>query len=388
MNCPWPWPQWTSPLQPSWVEGASCGADPFPLPCGVSACCRPDQVCENLTHNECNAVPPLDGPRQWQIGRYCGVDGQDCPWVACLPRIGDCLTTHEEPGCVNAECCVAVCDSDSYCCLVEWDRACVEWANKLCSDIGGHDECQNKHPSGSALLVEADSVTVFSNIGATEDTNDPGFCCRGDTPGDQGLGTVWFKFTATDTSARVSTCNSDPANDSLLQVFAAGDPTSDEAACNSLAMIGYSDDVEGCSTSGHHARVCIKGLTPGGTYYVMLAAKTPETKGLYELEIRSPCFEEPIWNPNDCNENKLPDGCELGSGTGTDCNENDLLDECDLVTGTSFDCDDDSLPDECFGLRAALRPSTPGPRDGFGWSVVMNGPRIAVGMLGEQPPGT
>jgi len=346
MNCPSPWPQWSSTLQPSWVEGASCDPDPFPFPCGAAACCRPDQVCENLTQNECNSVPPLDGPRQWQRGLYCGVDDQVCPWVPCLSRLGDCLATHDAPGCWPSDCCVDVCDADSFCCLVEWDRLCVETANMLCTGLHDHDECSNRYAGYAALSVEADSVTLFSNVGATQNELDPGFCCRSDTPGATGFGTTWFKFVATDTSARVSACDSDPANNSLLQVFAAGDPTTEETACATLSMIACSDDVEGCG-GGTHGRICVQSLVPGQTYYVMVAAKTLETEGLYELEIRSPCFEEPIWNPDDCNANTLPDGCELGSGTASDCNLNRILDECDITNESSTDCNSNRAPDEC-----------------------------------------
>ncbi len=377
MNCPWP-PRFST-LQPQWAEGASCNHDPFPLPCGVAACCRPDQVCENLTQNECNAVPPLDRPRLWGKGRFCDLNGQRCPFVACLTREGECAASHDPGGCPDYECCSDVCDADSWCCLVEWDRVCVQLAEQMCPNAVGNDECND------AVVVEADSSTFMSNLAATESDNDPGYCCRGDTPDAPGLGTAWFRFVATDTSARVSTCNSDPAHDSLFQVFAVGDPSTEETACATLSRIACSDDVEGCSTSGHHGQVCITGLTPGDTYYVMLAAKTPETKGLYELEIRSPCFEQPIWNPNDCNENKLPDGCELGRGTASDCNRNDILDECEIASGGSFDCDGNGFLDECVGVLDTLAPSPPLPSGAFGSSVVMDEHWIVVGTGNADP---
>jgi len=418
MNCPWPWPQWNWSLQPQWIEGAMCDPDPFPLSCGLAACCRPDDVCENLTLTQCNAVPPLDGPRQWQIGRYCGVDGQRCPLAACLAREGECVLTHDSPGCANPDCCTEVCKLDPWCCQVEWDRLCVQLAgtDPGCARSFGHDDCWNQHETWRALTVGADSSTFFANTYATESDSDPGFCCRGGAPGAKGLGTVWFKFTATDTSAKISTCNSDPAHDSLFQVFAAGDSSTEERACATLAMIACSDDVDDCG-GGRHGKICVRNLVPGQTYYVMVASKTPETRGVYQLDIRSPCFEPPFWNADDCNDNGVPDGCEPGSATAADCNRNDLLDECDIARGNSpdcnangvpdacditagtsldcqpngvpdecdlhpgngvyCDCDDDGVPDDCDTPRARL-VSDP-PLSSFGGLVAMNGDRLLVG---------
>jgi len=43
----------------------------------------------------------------------------------------------------------------------------------------------------------------------------------------------------------------------------------------------------------------------------------------------------------DCNNNNVPDYCDL------DCNNNSIPDECDLMAGTSPDCDANGVPDEC-----------------------------------------
>jgi hypothetical protein len=47
----------------------------------------------------------------------------------------------------------------------------------------------------------------------------------------------------------------------------------------------------------------------------------------------------------DCNENGIPDECELG-GT-EDCNSNGVPDLCDIHAGTSEDCNENGIPDEC-----------------------------------------
>ena len=43
----------------------------------------------------------------------------------------------------------------------------------------------------------------------------------------------------------------------------------------------------------------------------------------------------------DCNQNRIPDSCEV------DCNENGVPDDCDLLDGESRDCDFNGRPDEC-----------------------------------------
>ncbi len=48
----------------------------------------------------------------------------------------------------------------------------------------------------------------------------------------------------------------------------------------------------------------------------------------------------------DCNEDGIPDACNLESGD-TDCNGNGILDACDIAASTSSDADLDGLPDEC-----------------------------------------
>lgn len=50
---------------------------------------------------------------------------------------------------------------------------------------------------------------------------------------------------------------------------------------------------------------------------------------------------------SDCNLNEIPDACDVSSGMSGDCNANGVPDECDIVAGTSQDCQPDAFPDEC-----------------------------------------
>jgi len=49
----------------------------------------------------------------------------------------------------------------------------------------------------------------------------------------------------------------------------------------------------------------------------------------------------------DCNNNDVPDECDIASGTSQDCQPNGVPDECDIASGTSQDANGDGIPDEC-----------------------------------------
>ncbi|MCA9249794.1 MAG: FG-GAP repeat protein [Phycisphaerales bacterium] len=59
---------------------------------------------------------------------------------------------------------------------------------------------------------------------------------------------------------------------------------------------------------------------------------------------------------NDCNNNKVPDDCDIASGTSTDFNQNSVPDECedcnmnhilDYLELVNNDCNSNGIPDEC-----------------------------------------
>jgi hypothetical protein len=111
-------------------------------------------------------------------------------------------------------------------------------------------------------------------------------------PGAKGYGTIWFKWVqpAGLTTAGISTCTSNsPALDSIVQVFAASDHTSPQAECNSLIPLACNDDFTNCGSSQRKSRLCLRDLTPGATYYIMLAAKTPNHLGQYLVTISTSC---------------------------------------------------------------------------------------------------
>ena len=284
MNCPFN----------RWAEGEVCAPDPFDPPCGTSACCRPDDTCENLTIGECLGLVPPHKPILWQEGEFCELGTQKCPFYACLLKKGDCFRPHANTGCEAFACCQAVCEIDRWCCSVGWDEICVREVYEICYLRPPNDSCFDPYPDLGALLVDANSSTVVGNISATQGADDPGFSCHSTSPGSRGVGTVWFRFVATHTSAILHTCNSaPPADDSLLAIYVPVDPSTPETACNTLFSIGCSDDEPGCGT-GSNSSICVNNLIPGQIYYVQLAARTYDALGVYRLDIESPCPRMPL----------------------------------------------------------------------------------------------
>jgi len=288
LNCAYP-PR-GSGLKPEWREGAACEPDPFPHPCGVAACCTPADTCEILTQNECEAVPPAELVRDWQRGTYCGDQGQRCGFNACMQQEGNCARDRPGRGCANETCCANVCGADPWCCRVQWDTICIRRymeacpglrpVNGVCEAAEGFDLQAGKAAVGSAVVSNRLEPTIVT---------DAGFSCHADSPGARGAGDVWFKFTATDMSARVQTCATlRPANDTLLAIYRAGDPTDPITACDTLLEIGCSDDVTACG-SGYGSALCAEGLTAGDTYYIQVASATAAGRGIIRVDLESPC---------------------------------------------------------------------------------------------------
>ncbi|HVP12559.1 MAG TPA: choice-of-anchor J domain-containing protein [Phycisphaerae bacterium] len=62
----------------------------------------------------------------------------------------------------------------------------------------------------------------------------------------------------------------------------------------------------------------------------------------------------------DCNGNGVLDACDLLNGSSLDCNHNGIPDECDIAFGPSQDCQPDGIPDEC-----QLGENLPAIEEGF-----------------------
>ncbi len=116
-------------------------------------------------------------------------------------------------------------------------------------------------------------------------------------------GTLWYKFTASATSASISTCGS-AAQDSTLAVYS--------GPCGALVEIACSENSSCAPTS--LASLCVSGLIIGETYYVQMSARTTADRGVYNLQIGCSCYGSCCLSP--------PGGC-------TNLREN----ECDQYGG-------------------------------------------------------
>ena len=62
-------------------------------------------------------------------------------------------------------------------------------------------------------------------------------------------------------------------------------------------------------------------------------------------------------NLADCDQDGLPDACQIESGEAQDCNGNGIPDSCDLQNGAE-DGDQDGIPDACQIASSLRRPAS------------------------------
>ena len=86
----------------------------------------------------------------------------------CLTATGDCFETHAEPGCNMPDCCDEVCDTDDYCCNVEWDTNCRDIALDMCGGLGA---CCNAEGVCEDSVTQADCTGQWYQETLCEDVN-------------------------------------------------------------------------------------------------------------------------------------------------------------------------------------------------------------------------
>lgn len=256
-------------------------------PCPRGACCYPDSSCVELRENECidsggsyqgdgvtcasNPCPPppmIECCKGDSNGNGV-VDAADVaslasailsPPLASTPA--HCVADVNDDGVVNGD------DIQAFIPLALAETACPPLAN---------DDC------ASAMALSCGMRVLVDNTSATTDPSDPAFSCRAGGAG-QGVGTLWFEFQATDTSARVRTCGSlPPATDTILAVY-------DAAGCPAMPgdEIGCSEDA-GLPCGERLSEVCVTGLTIGQTYLIQAASFDNASRGFISLEVECPC---------------------------------------------------------------------------------------------------
>lgn len=132
--------------------------------------------------------------------------------------------------------------------------------------------------------------TVFDNTYATHNTTLDPYSCRKSTtdPLDQTAGDVWFKFTASATSAAATLCGSDvlgglSGGDALMAMYRLTVPANGENLAN-LTQVGCSDD----ACAGGFSEINATGLTVSTVYYLRISSFTPVDQGIYTLNVSCP----------------------------------------------------------------------------------------------------
>jgi len=82
-------------------------------------------------------------------------------------------------------------------------------------------------------------------------------------------------------------------------------------------------------------------------------------------------WESGLTTEFDCNNNTIPDSCDIANGG--DCNNNGQLDACEIANHTATDCNNNGIPDTC-----EIANNTDGDCDGDG---ILNSCEIAAGAL-------
>ncbi|MCA9244475.1 MAG: hypothetical protein KDA32_11000 [Phycisphaerales bacterium] len=146
---------------------------------------------------------------------------------------------------------------------------------------------------------------------------------------------LWYRFTATATSAQIDACASD--FDTVIGVYSGG--------CAGLSEIACSDD-----DCGLQSLAIATGLTIGQTYHVLVGGAVPAERGLISMSITCPA-------PNGacC----LPDGTCIPNLTQTECEDQ----MAGAYAGDNVDCIAANCPapppnDTCEAATAIAIPAT------------------------------
>ena len=135
---------------------------------------------------------------------------------------GGCFTQSSSPGCGDATCCEAVCDSDPYCCSTRWDGQCVIEAESICRT--------------GASCLDPKRITPFVGTSYAYDTGDhnpspasESSCGKGDDRA------VWRVYRSEcNEVVTIDTCAASAEGPITLSVYST---CGDEIACNQGAYL-------------------------------------------------------------------------------------------------------------------------------------------------------
>ena len=173
-----------------------------------------------------------------KLGDFSCPTGLDaCGFIAA----GDCFAGNGTPSCNNELCCLAVCEIDPGCCLVEWTENCAGIADVTGDCFSPNDDCVN------AIRLTLNTPVVYDNSLAA--TDGPANAC---IAGDQIESDLWYLYTAdSDGDVVVDLCGSD--YDSKLAVYVdtgVCPPVDDPVVCNDDSSCSLASQVMFTATAG------------------------------------------------------------------------------------------------------------------------------------------
>lgn len=94
--------------------------------------CEVDTFCCDVTWDDFCAS---------QAGGFCSPTG----FPTCNAQAGRCNHPNNTPGCRDTACCNAICQTDPYCCITNWDNNCVTSYELICVNCGsGRGDCYSE----------------------------------------------------------------------------------------------------------------------------------------------------------------------------------------------------------------------------------------------------
>jgi len=212
------------------------------------------------------------------------------------PAAGDCCSANGTPGCNDAHCCQAVCAFDPFCCDVQWDVGCAQWACDVCVGTCVCVRCSKplECPPGALIEAEPCGDDVNGGCGSIPAIFIDAAC------GDTFCGTAWAALSKRDTDWYLIQHPGGTLTATLTSMFDGTCFILDGiATCNPFPV----GDV-GCSKDSV-ALVPASANLPPGQYGIWVAATHCAGSGLPH---GFPCF-------SDCNDYVL----EIVCGCTWDC---------------------------------------------------------------------
>ena len=208
------------------------------------------------------------------------------------PGSGDCCIAHPTPGCEDPVCEASVCGYDSYCCMYAWDSICAgEAATDPNCDCGG----------GGGF----DLVATYTDVPHTKGLN-PRPSVFGTYPVYDFVGELDPPFMTDPDQEYWMAVLGDPSVGGCAGTY--GWMASPDAPPGDLQY--YQDTGSGFAMTDADLAFCLEGMPAGAP-------------------------------PNDCNENGIPDECDISMAFGPDFFCDPEVSEC------STDCNYNYVPDEC-----------------------------------------